>query len=748
MKKLIFPALLFTVVTIIISCTQSREEFRSTNHVDPYIGSGGHGHVFVGASVPFGAVQLGPNNIYKGWDWCSGYHYSDSILIGFSHTHLSGTGCADLGDILVMPYTGDIKTQRGEQDDLTDAYSAKYSHRDEEVSPGYYSILIKKYGIKAELSATNRVGIHRYTFPANASAHVIINLKEGTGDHSYKTYLKLVDEHTIEGYRFSHGWAADQQIYFTMKSNQPIADLKVFNDNEPEKGTELTAESAKGEITFSKAPKEVILKVGISPVSCSHALDNIQAEIPGWDFSQVVEDARADWDRELGKIAVSDKDSAKLRTFYTALYHAFIAPATYNDHDGSYRGTDKKVYEKAPFTNYSVFSLWDTYRAEQPLLTIVEPERVPDFVESMLAIYQQQGKLPVWPLMGNETNCMVGYSAVPVIADAYFKGFKGFDPSEAYESMKTTSMRDDRGLSYLKDKGYIPADKEGESVSKALEYCISDWCIAQMGKSLGKDSDYTYYSKRAGLYSEYFDPSTGFMRPKMSDGTFFAPFDPVKSEGNYTEGNGWQYTWLVPENVEGLIRLFGGDTPFCTKLDSLFTAKEDLGDHVPDISGLIGMYAHGNEPSHHIAYLYAYAGEQWKTAEKVRFILKTMYSDQTDGLSGNEDCGQMSAWYVLSSLGFYPVNPANGVYVFGSPNIDQAVIRLPDGKNFTIKAHNNSEENIYIQSVHLNGNPYSYSYITYKDIMAGGTLEFEMGNQPNRNYGSAQGDRPQSKTDN
>ena len=744
MKKLIIPTLFFTVIIMIISCAQSKQVSQLSDNVDPYIGSGGHGHVFVGASVPFGAVQLGPNNIYKGWDWCSGYHYSDSILIGFSHSHLSGTGCSDLGDIMVMPYTEDIKTKRGEQNDLSGSYAAKYSHQNEEVSPGYYSIFIKKYGIKAELSATKRVGIHRYTFPANASAHVIINLKEGNGDNSYKTYLKLVDEYTIEGYRFSHGWAADQQIYFTMKSNQPIADLKVFNDNTVENGTELTAKSAKGVITFSKPFKEVILKVGISPVSCSNALNNIKEEIPDWNFSKVVKDARVDWNRELGKIIVLDKDSAKLRIFYTALYHAFIAPVIYNDNDGSYRGTDKKVYEKASFTNYSVFSLWDTYRAEHSLLTIVEPERISDFVESMLAIYEQQGKLPVWPLMGNETDCMVGYSAVPVIADAYFKGFKGFDPQEAYEAMKKTSMRDDRGLSYLKERGYIPADKEGESVSKALEYAISDWCIAQMAKSLGKDTDYTYYLKRAGLYSEYFDSSIGFMRPKMSDGTFFKPFDPVKSEGNYTEGNGWQYTWLVPENVEGLIRLFGGDVPFCEKLDSLFTVKEDLGNHVPDISGLIGMYAHGNEPSHHIAYLYAYAGEQWKSAQKVRNILNTMYSDKIDGLSGNEDCGQMSAWYVLSSLGFYPVNPANGVYVFGSPNIDKAIINFPGDKNFTIKTENNSDENIYIQSVRLNGNPYTHSFITYNDMISGGTLEFIMGDKPNKQFGAKQEDRPSS----
>lgn len=736
---------LFVIMLTCNSCDQSPTlTSNNTGFVDPYIGSGGHGHVFVGASVPFGAVQLGPNNKKQGWDWCSGYHYSDSLLIGFSHTHLSGTGCPDLGDILLMPYNGKIKTERGEQENLTVSYAARYNHQDEQVSPGYYSVYIKKYGIKAELSSTNRVGIHKYTFSKTNEAHVIIDLKEGNGDRSYKTHLKLVDEYTIEGYRFSHGWASDQQIYFTLKSNQPIANLDVFNDNEQKKGTELTAEAVKGVITFSKVPREVILKVGISPVSCANALANIKAEVPGWNFKQVVDQAVFAWNKELGKIVVTDKDTAKLRMFYTALYHAFMAPATYNDHDGSYRGTDKKVYNKAEFTNYTVFSLWDTYRAEQPLLTIVEPERVSDFVESMLAIYQQQGKLPIWPLMGNETNCMVGYSAVPVIADAYLKGFKGFCPEYAFEAMKTSSMRNDLGLYYLKTKGYIPADKEGESVSKALEYCISDWCIAQVAKSLGKDADYDYYLKRAGSYAEYFDSKTGFMRPKMDDGSFLTPFDPIKSGGNYTEGNGWQYTWLVPEDVEGLIKLFGGEKPFCAKLDSLFSVTQDLGDHVPDISGLIGMYAHGNEPSHHVAYLYAYAGQQWKTAEKVRYIMKRMYSDLPDGLCGNEDCGQMSAWYILSSLGFYPVNPVNGIYVFGSPNIEKAIIDLPEGKTFIINAKNNSDENIFIQSVLLNGKSYTHSYITYKDIMAGGVLEFVMGNKPNKKFGSDPDNRPHS----
>jgi len=745
-------------ILLAISCknTTLAQEEDYAKYVDPYIGTGFHGHVFLGASVPFGAVQVGPTNYVKGWDWCSGYHYSDSIVTGFSQTHLSGTGIGDLGDVLITPYTGMLRTSPGTQSKPLEGYASLYSHNNETAKAGYYSVLMKSFGILVELTATERVSFHKYTFPASQQAHIAINLAEGIGwDSPVETFLTKIDPVTFTGYRFSTGWAKDQRLYFAIKLSKPADDLKLFDNEKSVEGYMAKGKAITGIVSFSTHNDETIfLKVGISPVSEENALDNIQAEIPAWDFNKVAVDARKAWNHQLGKIKVKGKNEHDQRTFYTALYHAFIAPVLFNDHNGDYRGADMQVHRNPGFQNYSVFSLWDTYRAAQPLFTIVQPERVNDMVSTMLAIYQQQGKLPIWHLMGNETDCMVGYSAVPVIVDAYFKGFKGFDPELAFQAMKASSTRDDYGLNYLKEKGYIPADKEPESVSKALEYCISDWCITQMAKRLGKTADYNNYSKRATFYNEYFDTKTKFMRAKLDNGKFREPFNPFapsimvdnKEWKDYTEGNGWQYTWLVPQDVEGLITLFGGDKSFTSKLDSLFIVKGNLGEKAPpDISGLIGQYAHGNEPSHHITYLYAYAGAQWKTSEKVRSILHNLYSDKPDGLCGNEDCGQMSSWYVLSSLGFYPLNPANGAFIFGSPLFDEVAVNLPGGKQFTVKAVNNNEKNIYIQSAILNGKPYTHSFITYKEIMGGGLLEFVMGGEPNRKFGAAMSDRPRSE---
>ncbi|HEX3007897.1 MAG TPA: GH92 family glycosyl hydrolase, partial [Bacteroidales bacterium] len=712
------------------------EEMDYTRYVDPFIGTGYHGHVFLGANVPFGAVQVGPQNYVKGWDWCSGYHYSDSIVTGFSQMHLSGTGIGDLGDVLITPFTGQVKTFPGNEKEPLSGYASLYSHSDETAQAGYYSVKMKRYDILVELTASERVAMHKYTFPASDSAHIAINLVSGIGwDKPVNTFLKKVSDDTYVGYRFSTGWAVDQRMYFAIKLSKPVEKLELFEADKA-----VAADSAKGGavvgvLSFAtKKGDEVLLKVGVSPVSESNALKNIEAEIPGWDFKEVAQSAHDAWNKELGRIAVKGKNEDDLRTFYTAMYHAFTQPVLFNDHNGDYRGADKNVYTSAGFNNYSIFSLWDTYRAAHPFYTIAQPQRVSDMINTMLNIYKQQGKLPIWHLMGNETNCMVGYSAIPVIADAYFKGFKGFDPELAFEAMKASSTRDDFGMKLFKEKGYIPADKEIESVSKSMEYAISDWCIAQMAKSLGKTADYDVYSKRALAYAQYFDPKTQFIRAKLDNGKFrepFSPFQSIHGEGDYTEGNAWQYTWLVPQDVEGLIKLFGGDEPFIKKLDSLFVVKGDMGEKASsDISGLIGQYAHGNEPSHHITYLYAYAGQQWKTAEKNRYIQRNLYTDKTDGLCGNEDCGQMSSWYLMSSMGFYPANPASGAYVFGSPLFDEVTVNLPDQKQFTLKANNNSEKNIYIQSVKLNGNPYTKSYITYKDIMKGGTLEFEMGPEP------------------
>ena len=719
------------------------------SYVDPYIGTGGHGHTFVGASVPFGAIQPGPNNFHKGWDWCSGYHYSDLVLKGFSHTHLSGTGCADLGDILMMPHTGAIKTYSGTDKDPDSGYACRYRHETETVRPYYYAVTLDDYNTTVELAATERVAMHRYHFPADEAGHVVVDLQSGNGDGAKETFIKRMDENTFGGYRFSSGWASDQRVFFVIRVQSGVTGFRVYTGDDPLEGDSGKSNMIKGVISFAASAEPVVLKVAISPVSIENAQANIAAEMPGWDFQTVVKQAKRQWNAELKKIAIESDDKSIKRTFYTAYYHAMIAPVLFNDANGDYRGTDKKVYKDAGFTNYSIFSLWDTYRAEHPLLTITQPERINDMIQSMLAIYDQQGYLPVWHLYGNETWTMVGYHAVPVIVDAYLKGFDGFDAEKAFAAVKATAMNDRAGVKFLKEKGYIPGDKENEAVAKALEYAIDDACIALMAKKMGKQADYEYFLKRSKTYAMYFDRETLFMRGRMDDGSWRMPFDPISAKhrtNDYCEGNAWQYTWLVPQDPEGLIGLFGSEEAFLTKLDTLFSMSSELGAEASsDISGLIGQYAHGNEPSHHISYLYAFAGQQWKTAKMVREIMETMYNDTHEGLCGNEDCGQMSAWYILSVMGFYPVHPANGVYVLGSPAVERAEITLDGGKRFTIVAKGNSDENIYIQSATYNGKPYTKGYITHSMITDGGTLVLEMGNTPNKAFASQAKDRPRSE---
>lgn len=717
--------------------------------VDPLIGSGAHGHVFVGASVPNGMVQIGPQNIHKGWDWCSGYHHSDSILIGFSHTHLSGTGCADLGDVLLMPFTGEVRTRRGEQNDITGSCASLYSHDREIARPEYYSVYLQD-GTRAELTATERTALHRYTFPAGETPHLLINLREGNGDRSYKTMLRLVDRHTIEGYRFSRGWSPSHKVYFTLRSEQPIRELALFDNDTPAGGESLTAEGVKGVVSFEGDPRKVELRVALSPVSCENARMNMDAETDGFRFERVMADAKRKWNDRLGTVRITGADSRAERIFYTAMYHAFIAPTIYCDVNGEFRGIDDRV-RKAPEggTNYSTFSLWDTYRTLNPLLTILRPSMVGDIVNSFLSIYDEQGKLPIWTLVGGETNCMPGYSSVPVIADAYNKGIGGYDAGKALEAMVATATNPrQNGVAYLMEKGYIPCDKVHEATSIALEYAADDWGTALMAKKMGRDDIYRRFIERGRRYRTYFDSDIKFIRPRMDDGTWRTPYDPFKSVhsvGDFTEGTGWQYTFFVPQHPEGLIELMGGDEPFAAKLDSLFTVEGDMGAEASsDISGLIGQYAHGNEPSHHVAYLYPYAGRQWKTAETVRRIDRDFYTDRPDGIIGNEDCGQMSAWYIMSAMGFYQVNPSNGVFVFGSPLFPQISVELENGRRFTVTAEGNDERNIYIQSATLNGKPYDKSYITYDDIMAGGELRFVMGDTPNTDFGAARECRPTS----
>lgn len=695
------------------------------SYVDPLIGSGGHGHVFVGASVPHGMVQLGPNNLSKGWDWCSGYHDSDSTIIGFSHSHLSGTGIADLADIIFMPVTHmpDIKNKLLSPED----YVSTFSKHNEIVSPGYYSVILDKYRIKVEMTATERTGLQKYSYPEDKDAYVLIDLDEGakslmTRKGTLESSFQQLNDSVVNGYRVSDEWALDHKTFFTTVFSAPIKEVKLYkNGNKIKVG-----------LFFGRLKQPLLVKTGISYVSEKGAGENVMAELPDWNFNKVVDDARKQWNQALGVIDYhSDEKSMKI--FYTSLYHTMIAPSVFNDVDGNYRGADGKIYKAEVFTPYTTFSLWDTYRAVHPLYTLID-SRVEDYVNTLLTIYDQQGKMPVWHLVGNETKCMVGLHSIPVVVDACLKGFKGVDKKRAYMAVSSIDNMNDDGLSAVREKGFIPADKISWSVAKGLEYAVDDYSVAQLAKDIGNKEGYDKFIKRSKNYKHYFDPSIGFMRGKLSDGTRRKEFDPFHSihmEDDYVEGNAWQYTWLVPHDVEGLVQLFGGKEPFVKKLDSLFSVSSELNEGASvDISGMIGQYAHGNEPSHHILYLYPYVGQAWKTAEFVRQVYKEFYKDEPDGLIGNEDCGQMSAWYIFSALGFYPVNPVDGTFVFGSPLLNEATIKLNNGKSFKIIAHNNCKENKYIQAIKLNGKEYSNFYINYNDIMNGGTLEFEMGTAP------------------
>jgi predicted alpha-1,2-mannosidase len=748
----LFLIIAFCILSVLLYSFNSDEKpgYKKGNDlvqfVDPMIGSGFHGHVFVGTSTPFGMVQLGPTNIYKGWDWSSGYHYSDSVLIGFSHTHLSGTGGSDLGDILVMPYTGDIRSERGSQNDISKGYASYYSHKNEIARPEHYSLLLDSYHIKAELTSSDRVGFHKYTFRKGEQANVIIDLKEGINDKAIGTYMKQVDEYTIEGYRFSKGWST-HKYFFVMKSKTPIKNFTLFDDNEKKEGSELTADFVKGVLSFGDQTSEVMLKVGLSSVSCANAAEHIRLEINNWDFGRVVKENRKRWNDELSKVIIETKNEADKRIFYTAFYHTMISPSLYCDYNGEYRSHNDSVYV-ADWENYSVLSLWDTYRTLNPLMTIVQQEKVDDLINTMLAIFDQNGKLPIWHLAGWETNLMPGCSAIPIVADACMKGFTGFDHERAFHAMKVSATNPkQRSMPYILEKGYIPADKVPEATSLAMEYAVDDWGIAAVAKKMNKMEDYEYFSKRSKYYKTYFDKTINFIRPKNDDGTWVTPYDPAHAisglRGHFCEGNGWQYTFFAPQDPHGLIELFNGDDIFTNKLDSFFVNTSAMGkDASKDITGLIGQYAHGNEPSHHITYMYPYAGQQWKTAEKTRFIMDKFYTDKPDGIIGNEDCGQMSAWYIMSSFGFYPVNPAKGIYVFGSPHFDKTSINLPNGKKFVVEAVNNSMKNIYIQSAKLNGTDHPNSFISHADIVNGGTLKFIMGDKPNKNFGSLKQNRP------
>ncbi|MCF8259409.1 MAG: GH92 family glycosyl hydrolase [Melioribacteraceae bacterium] len=727
MNKLIFPLFLL----LFISCSTGFEESADPIHfVDPFIGTGGHGHTYPGATAPFGMVQLSPDNPTSGWDWCSGYHYSDSVIVGFSHKHLSGTGIGDLYDIQFMPGIGAYEIDSSGNV----LYQSGFKHKNESASPGFYSVLLDDSNIKVELTATKRAGFQRFTFPQNDSSFIALNLGfRKNWDTPIETNIKIYDDSTLVGYRFSKGWAQNQKVFFAAKFSKPFFKSKIGKGNNLTGNIgEVSGKDVKGLFYYPTTENEkVLLKVGISSSSIPGALLNLETEIPDWDFESVRLKTQNNWNEELSKIKVSSEDQDSKTIFYSAFYHSMLAPTLFSDVDGNYRGTDDEIHKTAANDYYTTLSLWDTFRAAHPLYTITHPKLVGDFVNSTMEFDQQSGLLPVWALEANETNTMIGYHAIPVIVDAYFKGLTNIHPKEILEAFERSAMQDEGGIKELKEFGYIPADLINESVSKTLEYAFDDYCIAQLAGAIGENEKAEYYSTRSKSFVNLFDKSTNFMRGKNSDGTWKTPFNPKFAshrDDEYTEGNAWQYTWFVPHDVENLIKLMGGKEKFVGKLDSLFTIDSKVeGENVsPDISGLIGQYAHGNEPSHHIAYLYTIAGYPEKTAKLVRQILETQYSSQPDGLSGNEDCGQMSAWYIFSSLGFYPVNPADGKYYFGSPLFNSVELDLINNKKFRIVANNNGIENVFIERVELNGETIDRNYILHSEIMKGGVLEFYM----------------------
>jgi len=739
-----FNIKILILITIVLFSCNKRKTISLTSYVNPMIGTSGHGHTFPGATVPFGMVQLSPDTYNVGWDWCSGYHYSDSSIMGFSHTHLSGTGRSELLDVLVMPTIGEVKFNPGTRENPDSGYRSRFSHKNEIAKAGYYSVLLDDYQIKAELTATQRAGFHRYTFSKDEPANLLIDLA-----HSFKTdsilegSLKIVNDTLIVGYHRSKGWGengekywVEHKVFFAARLSQPIRNASFFVDGKIiDNVKEVQGKVLKTNLVFDiQKQKPLLVKVGISGVDVEGALKNVDAEIPDWDFDRVVKKADQDWNKMLQTFDVNDTNQANKETFYTAVYHACLAPFTASDVDKRYMGFDHKIHKVKDFTMTTGLSLWDTFRAANPLYTLISPTKVTDIINSMLVQYDQYGLLPIWPLCNSETNCMIGYHSVPVIVDAYLKGIGGFDAEKAFDAMKKSAMQNDFDIQYLKGYNYIPRDLAPTfSVSRTLEYSFDDYCIALMAKKMGKMEDFKYFSKRGEAFKNLFDPSTGFMRGKDSKGNFRTDFDPynaVNATSDFIEGNSWQYTWFVPQNVPFLVSGMGGKTKFVTKLDSLFSVNSKLDKNTPiDVSGLIGQYAQGNEPSHHVAYLYNYGGTPWKTQEKVHQIMTTLYSNKPDGLCGNEDMGQMSAWYVFSALGFYPVNPADGKYVFGTPMFSEVSINLPNKKVFTVIARNLSDQNIYIEKVLLNGKEDDRGYITHQQILDGGTLEFQMGNK-------------------
>jgi predicted alpha-1,2-mannosidase len=733
-----------------------------TRHIDVFIGTGGHGHTFPGASLPFGMVQLSPDTYNAVWDACSGYHASNRSIMGFSHTHLSGTGIGDMLDFLVMPATGEVKIVPGSLEQPGQGYRSRYDHEDELASPGYYSVLLKDYGIRAELTAALRAGLHRYSFPAGQSGHLVVDLFHGMQDRPgvptrvSDAELRIVDARTLTGGRRVHEWADGRTIHFAMRLSRPFARAQIYSDDRPLPRTAREARGSKLKTVLHYPDAHegpLLVKVGISAVSAEGALRNLDADIPDWDFARVQHAAVAAWERELARVRITTPSEKHKRIFYTAMYHTLLAPTLFSDVDGQYRGMDRKVHRlPAGQHNYSTYSLWDTYRALHPMLTLLQPERVPDLVNGLVRMAgESPDGPPVWPLQGVETGCMIGYHSAVVLAEAQAKGFTGIDYAAAWPLYRRRAMDDDyRGLGYYRKLGYIPSDKVDEAVSKTLEYAYDDWAVAHLARGAGADDDYRALLERSRNYRRVFNRKSGFTQPRLENGDWARPFDPrgvghSKQWRDFTESNAWQASFLNQHDVHHYMSLFGGREAFARKLDRLFNMSSQLPpDAPPDIAGMVGQYAHGNEPSHHIAYLYAYAGEHHKTQARVRMLLETMYRDERDGLAGNEDCGQMSAWYVLSALGFYAVDPVSGNYVIGSPLFDRAEIDVGGGRTLVIEAKGNGPDRPYIQSMSWNGQPYRRTWLRHADLAAGGTLVFEMGATPNRDFGAAAADAPPS----
>ena len=738
----------------LFSCAEQDLPKEYTDSVNVFIGTGGHGHTFPGATLPHGMVQLSPDTRLFGWDACSGYYYDDTSIMGFTHTHLSGTGIGDYGDILFMPVVGEKPLIAGTAENPDEGYRSRFSHEQESARPGYYQVLLQDDSINVELTATLRAGLHRYTYPKVSDARLIVDMEPTIHGHQHPvTQIRVVNDSTIAGMKYTVGWAKRHYVYFYAVFSSPF-DYKLYSGTEYQlDSTSVTVNTAKAVIRFKNLPVDgrVLAKVGISSVDEEGARLNVEAEIPNWNFEDVMKEANTAWNEALGKIDIETSDNDSRTVFYTSLYHAFIQPSLASDVDGRYRTMGHEIKQDASYTNYTVFSLWDTFRAAHPLYTIVTPEQNQTFIRSLLRKYDEGGILPKWELASNETGTMIGYHAVSVIADAMMKKQCDFDVKKALEACIRSSVYDTMGVTPMMDRqilngklmpvsikyknelGYIPCDKVGGSVSQGLEFAYNDWLIAQMMKEHNRKDLYDKYMELSRNYRNYFDPETKLMRGRLSDGSWITPFDPasVQRPSNYVEGNAWQWAWFVPQDVEGLMELVGGQKSFEAHLDTLFTTSSELtGDPnaAADVTGMIGQYAHGNEPSHHIPYLYNYAGAPRKTQALVDHILRTLYHNDPNGLSGNEDVGQMSAWYALSAMGFYSFCPGRPVYEIGRPMFDKVTIHLSNGKDFIIQAKNNSVENKYIRSMKLNGEKLAEPRFSHFDLMKGGELIFEMEN--------------------